>query len=165
MSVAKADLYEFIRERRSCIVATVSEKGAPEAAHVYVAATPALELIFYTLQTNRECINLRRDPRIAVVIGSDSEQTLQYEGIAKEPRGAELEDAKKVFLEMLPDRAGRFGWPGLTFFHVCPRWIRFSNYDHPWQIDEIVFPDAHNDRAETRTILQRLKSIVRWRAV
>lgn len=142
MTVSKADIYSFIRERKSGIVCTVSQNGEPQAARVYIAVTPELELIFYTLQTNRKCVNLRRDPRIAVVIGWDSEQTLQYEGTAKELCAEELDAAKAIYLDMLPDRSGRMGWPGLTFFRVKPTWLRFSNYDTPWRIDEMTFPRA-----------------------
>ncbi len=138
----KAALYAFISQHRCCVISTISAARAPEAAYVYFAATRELELIFYAIQTTRKVINLRHEPRIAAVIGFDSEQTLQYEGIADEPQYKELDEVKSLFLEALPDRANRFGWPGLTFFRVRPTWIRFSNYDEPWHINEWSFPNS-----------------------
>lgn len=141
MVIELADIYAFVRQRDSAVVSTLAENGSPQAARLYIAATPALNLIFYTLQTNRKCLNLRRDPRIAVVIGWDSEQTLQYEGVATELCDERLEEAKNIYLEALPHRAGRTDWPGLTFFEIKPVWMRFGSYESPWQIDELSFPE------------------------
>jgi hypothetical protein len=66
----------------------------------------------------------------------------QYEGIADEPQYEELDRIKMLFLEALPDRAGRPGWPGLTFIRVRPTWIRFSDYDQSWHINEWSFPNT-----------------------
>jgi hypothetical protein len=66
----------------------------------------------------------------------------QYEGIADEPQYEELDRIKMLFLEALPDRAGRLGWPGLTFIRVRPTWIRFSDYDQSWHINEWSFPNT-----------------------
>lgn len=139
MNITKKALYEFILERRNAVVATVSDRGAPEAARIYVAVTPELELIFYTLETSRKCQNLRRDPRIAVAIGWDNEQTLQYEGIADEPGDVHLDDLKRAYLEIWPDAAQRTEWPEVTFFRVRPQWIRFSSYGPRWHVDELSF--------------------------
>jgi hypothetical protein len=138
----KAALYMFICQHRCCVISTVSASRAPEAAYVYFAATRELELIFYAIQTTRKVINLRREPRVAAVIGFGSERTLQYEGIADEPQYEELDRIKRLFLEALPDRAGRLGWPGLTFIRVRPTWIRFSDYDQSWHINEWSFPNT-----------------------
>lgn len=138
--VTKSDLYDFIRARALCVMSTVSKSGAPEAALVNVAVTPALELIFYSLQTNRKCVNLRRDPRFAAVIGWENEQTVQYEGVAEELFESRLAECKKIYLDKFPDREGRSAWPGLTFFRVRPIWIRYSFYGHPWTVEEFKFP-------------------------
>ena len=141
MQVTKAVLREFVRNRDFAVISTTSENGAPEAALVNIAASDALELIFHTIQTTRKCVNLRRDPRIAAVIGGwDGERTLQFEGIADEPKQPELERLKAIYREMCPDAACRDGWPGLTYFRIRPKWVRFSNYDRPWSIQELTFP-------------------------
>ena len=146
------DLYAFIHARRLCVVSTVSETGAPEAALVNIAVTPDLELIFYTLQTNRKCVNLRRNPRVAAVVGWEESQTLQYEGVAHEPVETELTDCERIYLERFPDRVGQSMWPGLTFFRVRPLWIRYSSYEHPWHVEEFSFSAREAEAPQQRAV-------------
>lgn len=120
MTIEKKVLFEFIRTRGSGVVSTTSASGAPEAALVNIAVTENLELIFYALQTTRKCINLRRDPRIAVVVGRDDENTLQYEGGVDEPRDEELTRLKKTYRASRPNVEFQMEWPGLTYFRVRP---------------------------------------------
>ncbi|MEI9931371.1 MAG: pyridoxamine 5'-phosphate oxidase family protein [Rhizomicrobium sp.] len=82
MSLDKNTLVAFIRQHHVGVVSTVGANRSPEAALVYLAATDDLELVFYALQDTRKCVNLRRDPRIAAVIGWDDKKSLQYEGVA-----------------------------------------------------------------------------------
>jgi predicted pyridoxine 5'-phosphate oxidase superfamily flavin-nucleotide-binding protein len=140
MAVSKQELYDFIRARPLAVLATVSGDGAPEAALVGIAVTPDLELIFDTLDATRKFPNLKRDPRIAFVIGWDSEETLQYEGLADQPDGEALEQLKKIYFAAVPDGEARQDWPGLTYFRVRPRWVRFSSYYRPRRVDEMTFP-------------------------
>jgi hypothetical protein len=140
--VTKSDLYTFMKARDLCVVSTQSKDGAPQSALVNIAVTPALELIFYTIQTNRKCVNLRRDPRLAVAIGWDDETTLQYEGVADEPEDVDLANCKRIYLERFPERDGPSTWPGLTFFRVRPVWIRHSCYRKPWSVEEFSFPKS-----------------------
>jgi len=97
MALRKDTLVAFIRARKLGVVSSVSASGAPEAALVNLAVTDELALIFCALQDTRKCTNLRRDPRIAVVIGWDDDKTLQYEGIADEPMNPELETFKQIY--------------------------------------------------------------------
>lgn len=139
MSLQKKALVDFILARGLGVVSTTSEKGLPEAALVNLVVTDALELVFYTLQDARKCTNLRRDPHIAVVIGWNDEKTLQYEGIADEPAGSELERLKQVYAASRPDAATQMGWPGLTYFRVRPKWVRLSDYGSRWSVEEMTF--------------------------
>jgi hypothetical protein len=95
------------------------------------AVTDALELVFDTLDVTRKAANLRRDPRIAVVIGWDEvadERTLQLEGIADEPTGEERARLVATYLEKFPDGLQRQQWPGLIYVRVRPTWLRYSDY-------------------------------------
>ena len=122
------DLFRFMDAQRLTVLATVSSPGKPEAAIVGFAVTPELEIIFDTLNTTRKYANLMANPHIAFVIG-EGEITLQYEGIAEEPRGDSLARAKEVYFRKWPDGPDRQDWPGLTYFLVRPLWIRYSDYD------------------------------------
>jgi pyridoxine/pyridoxamine 5'-phosphate oxidase len=137
--VTKNELYQFIRQYDLCVVSSVSPQGAPEAALVGYAVTPALELIFDTTDATRKCPNLRNNPHLAAVIGWADERTVQYEGIVDEPKGAELERLKSVYFEKFPDGEARASWPGLTYFRVKPTWIRYSCYYRPRLVEEFTF--------------------------
>jgi general stress protein 26 len=126
-----ADLLTFVRRSKLAVVSTTSSAGAPQAAVVGIAVTDALEIVFDTLETSRKAVNLRRDARIALVIGWDEEQTVQCEGIADEPAGAELERIKAVYIATFPDGVARQSWPGLTYFRVRLRWARYSDFRTP----------------------------------
>jgi uncharacterized protein YhbP (UPF0306 family) len=130
VAMTKAELVAFIGKQRHGVQASVAAAGQPQAAVVGIAVTDAAELIFDTLSSTRKCANLRRDPRIAFVI-TDDERTVQYEGLADEPTGAELDRCKAIYFRKFPDGPTRLAWPGITYFRVRPTWIRFSDFSGP----------------------------------
>lgn len=138
--ITTAELYAFMRNRKEAVVATNSLSGPPEAALVYIAVTTDLDVIFHALQFTRKVKNLRRDPRIAIVIGWNCMQTVQYEGTAREAEGSSRQDVERLYLEICPEAAKRVNWPDIVFFRVRPKWIRFSDYGQPWRVDELTFP-------------------------
>jgi general stress protein 26 len=124
-------LLEFLRRHRLAVQASVSATGSPQAAVVGFAVTDQFEMIFDTLESTRKARNLRQNRRMALVIGGSNdgdERTVQYEGLADEPSGAELERLKQVYYAAYPDGPSRLSWPGLIYVRVRPRWIRYSNY-------------------------------------
>jgi pyridoxine/pyridoxamine 5'-phosphate oxidase len=128
-AVTPAELVSFMRAQPWAVEASVDASGSPQAAVIGVAVTDDLELVFDTVNTTRKCANLRRDPRIALVIGWDDAQTVQYEGIADEPTPEELEERLlPIYLARFPDGAERRSWPDITYFRVRPRWIRYSDF-------------------------------------
>ena len=123
-----AELVSFMRRHRLAIEASVSAHGGPQAAVVGFAVSDVGELFFDTLSTTRKCRNLRQDPRIALVVGWDEERTVQYEGIADEPSGAELARLKELYFAVFPDGRERERWPDITYFRVRPIWARYSDF-------------------------------------
>jgi len=125
------ELLEFLRRHRLAVQASVSATNGPQAAVVGFAVTDQFEIVFDTLDSSRKARNLRQNSRLALVIGGSNdgeEQTVQYEGIADEPSGAELERLKQVYYAAYPDGPSRLSWPGLIYVSVRPTWIRYSNY-------------------------------------
>lgn len=59
------------------------------------------------------------------------ERTVQYEGIAKELAGEQLEQLQPIYFATWPDGVERKQWPGITWFVIRPRWIRFSDFNIP----------------------------------
>jgi pyridoxine/pyridoxamine 5'-phosphate oxidase len=126
--VIRTDLLAFLRRHRYCVQASVSATGAPQAAVVGFAVSDDLELVFDTSGATRKMANLRRDGRIALVVGWDEEQTLQLEGLADEPRGHDLARLKEVYFAAWPDGVERQGWSGITHVRVRPTWARYSDF-------------------------------------
>ena len=129
--ITPTTLLEFIRQHRLAVQASVGATDSPQAAVVGFAITDQFEIVFDTLDSTRKAQNLRRNPRVALVIGGvgpGDERTVQYEGIADEPSGAELERLKAVYYDVYPDGPNRRSWRGLIYVRVRPTWIRYSDY-------------------------------------
>ena len=99
--MTRRELYQFLRKNRFAVVSTINP-ASPQAAVVGVAVTEALDLIFDTLSTSRKYANLRTDPRVALTVWEGA-QTVQYEGVADLPDGADLDACKRVYFEAWPD--------------------------------------------------------------
>jgi len=141
----KQEILEFLRVHRLAVQATASIDGRPQAAVVGYAITDNFEIVFDTLASTRKALNLRANPRLAFVIGglkTADERTVQYEGIADEPTGAELERLKTAYYAVFPDGPSRLSWPGLIYVRVRPSWIRYSDYNSdPPEIVELRAQD------------------------
>jgi general stress protein 26 len=138
-------LLEFLRRHRLAVEASVSATDSPQAAVVGIAVTDRLEIVFDTVDSTRKARNLRRNPKLAFVIGgltAGDERTVQYEGIADEPSGAELERLKAIYYGVYPDGPSRLSWPGLIYVRVRPTWIRYTDYTvDPTEIVEFSADD------------------------
>ena len=74
-----------------------------------------------------------------------SECTVQYEGVADEPFGSELERLLDLYFGAFPDGRSRRSWPGLIYVRMRPTWIRFSNFSaDPPEIVEFRSEDLDN---------------------
>lgn len=142
MSITTSELLGFLRTQRLAVQASRGSNESVQAALVGIAVTDTLEIVFDTLATTRKARNLRLSPRMALVIGgwmAGDERTVQYEGIADEPEGAELERLKETYFAAWPDGPSRANWPGLTYVRVRPTWIRYSDFNQsPPLIAEFV---------------------------
>jgi general stress protein 26 len=139
----REQLLEFMRSHRYAVEASVSPSGGAQAAVVGIVVTDAFEILFDTLAETRKARNLRRNGAIAFVIGGtapDDERSVQYEGVADQPAGAELEQLTALYLERFPDGRERQSWPGLIYLRVRPTWLRYSDFSH--DPPEIVELDA-----------------------
>jgi hypothetical protein len=138
--MTRAALLEFMRGHRVAVQASVSPLDAAQAAVVGIAITDRFEIVFDTLSSSRKAQNLRRNPKIAFVIGGladGEERTVQFEGVADEPAGEELERLKRIYYAVYPDGPSRLSWPGLIYVRVRPVWIRFSDFtaDPPTMVE------------------------------
>lgn len=126
-----ADLLDFLRTQRLAVQASRGERDGVQAALVGIAVTDSFEIVFDTLSTSRKAHNLRRNHRVALVIGgwmAGNERTVQYEGTVDEPTGALLERLKTAYFAAWPDGPSRASWPGLVYIRARPTWIRYSDF-------------------------------------
>jgi uncharacterized protein YhbP (UPF0306 family) len=127
--MTKEELFCFIARQDLAVLATNSPSNAPQAALMGIAVTPELELIFDTVKSSRKYPNLIANPRVALVIGWNNEITVQYEGQASELQGEELKRCKEIYFQKWKDGPVREKWPGIVYFVVRPKWIRYCDYN------------------------------------
>jgi general stress protein 26 len=136
------DLLHFLREHRLAAEASVSTASGAQAAVVGFAVSDDFEMIFDTLDSTRKVANIRHNPKIAFVVGGfavGDERTAQYEGVADEPAGPELDRLAEVYYRVYPEGRSRRSWPSLIYIRVRPTWIRYSDYNvDPPQIVEFT---------------------------
>jgi pyridoxine/pyridoxamine 5'-phosphate oxidase len=136
----RAALFTFLAQHRYGVVSSIAGDGTPQSALVGIAVTPELEIVFDTLTSSRKYRNLMERPACSFVVGWSGEQTVQFEGTAIEPRGAELKRYQDVYFDAWPDGRSRMAWPAITLLAVRPKWIRYSDFDRqPPLIDETRF--------------------------
>jgi hypothetical protein len=137
----KTSIYAFMTGYRYGVVSSIATNRAPQSALVVIAVTPELEIVFDTLNSTRKYKNLIKRPSCSFVVGWGGEKTVQYEGVAAEPKGEELERCQEAYFTVWPDGLARMSWPGIAYFVVRPKWIRYSDYDQsPPLIEEMLFP-------------------------
>ena len=124
-------LLAFMRQARYAVQASVNDDGGPQAALVGVVVSDQFEVFFDTLGSSRKAGNLRRRPRAAMVLGpagADAAQTVQLEGPADEPSGADLARLLDLYFERFPDGRDRQRSSDVAYWRVRPAWIRFSDF-------------------------------------
>ncbi|HUB30874.1 MAG TPA: pyridoxamine 5'-phosphate oxidase family protein [Terracidiphilus sp.] len=137
----KTAMYAFLCRSRYGVLSYLSPAGTPRSALVGVATTHEFEIVFDTVKTSRKYGDLRERPCCSIVLWPGGEQTVQLEGTAFEPEGADREGYREAYFAVWPDGRHRLSWPGLTHFVVRPRWIRCVDYDRsPPLIEEVRFP-------------------------
>ena len=132
VSITRAALLSFMRSRRYAVQSSLHPSGGAQSAIVGIAVSDDFEIIFDTLGSSRKGQNLRHRPDIAFVIGSlegADERTVQYEGRADEPQGAERARLTELYFKVFSDGRERQKWPDLAYFRATPRWLRYSDYN------------------------------------
>lgn len=108
-----------MRQEPYAVQASVTAHATPQAALVGVVVTNRFEVFFDTLAPSRKAVNLRQNSAAALVIGpaaAGSKHTVQLEGVADEPTGAELERLLEEYFTRFPDGRERLQWPGISYW-------------------------------------------------
>ena len=141
--MTKTDLLKFMRTHSLAVQASVSPLGGPQSAVIGFVVSDNFHIFFDTLDTTRKAQNLRQNPMISFVIGGlikGDERTVQYEGIADEPKGQELDSLTELYFTRFPDGRERQSRTGLIYIRAKPIWIRYSDFNQdPPEILEFDF--------------------------
>lgn len=132
MSIKKS--LEFLKENETCVLATVTKDGTPQAATVGYSVGEDFSFLIGTNKSTRKYQNLKNNNRVALVVGIAGSKTVQIEGLAKE---LELTDKLvEVHLNKLPSAVKFKIQPGQTYFLIKPNWLRFTDYSAKQQFFE-----------------------------
>ena len=122
------------------VLGYLSPQDTPRSALVGIGVTTELEIVFDTVSSSRKYGDLLANPAASFVIGWEGEVTVQLEGQAFQPTGAELAQYQQVYFAAWPECREHLTWPGIAYFVVRPQWIRYSDYDQrPPLIQEFSF--------------------------
>lgn len=123
----KSVIYGYLKQNKYMSLATCSKQGSPEVATVeYVLDGD--ELIINTYVYYRKYQNLIDNPKVACVVTTDHEITLQFEGKVEQLEGDEASRAKQKMLEFDPSFAEFFSEKDSRFFKIYPTWMRLRDY-------------------------------------
>ncbi len=138
-TIARPQILAFLKTKKFGVVASVSPEGKPQAAVVGIAVTDDLEILFDTLTTTRKVRNLRRARSVSLVVGWDRDEiTVQIDGIADEPHGAELARLKETYFAAHPGGREREAWPHITWVRIRPQWLRYSDFSSGGTVVELT---------------------------
>lgn len=138
--MTRTQLFDLIAKHKLGVLGYLSPQGVPRSALVGIAVTPELEIVFDTVSSSRKYGSLIANPAASFVIGWEGEVTVQYEGRAFQPTGADLARYQQVYFGAWPDGPDRLSWPGIAYFVVQPQWIRYSDFDRrPPLIEDLIF--------------------------
>jgi general stress protein 26 len=139
--MTKEFIYNFIKQHTIGVISTSTKEHRPEAALIGIAVSEELEIIFDTVKSSRKYVNILQNPFVALVIGWDNETTIQYEGKATELSGKEDDYLREIYFGVYKDGRERAEtWPDLVHFKITPNWIRYSNFNDPVVIEEMIAP-------------------------
>ena len=123
-----AAMIAYVREQRDGVVATVGADGAPQAAYLELTATDRGEVVFDARAVSRKIANIGHDARVAVVVGGRDGTTLQYEGRADLPEGAERARCTAAYVAAFPHYEPSMSDPSVVVVRITPVWARHGDY-------------------------------------
>lgn len=92
--MSDAEVSAFIEERRSLQVATLNRDGSPHLTTLWFAVVDG-DIVFETFTKSQKILNLRRDPRIAVLV-EDGTRYDELRGVSINGRAELYDDPERV---------------------------------------------------------------------
>jgi pyridoxine/pyridoxamine 5'-phosphate oxidase len=133
-------IYNFLNVHPLAVMSTVQANGGPQAAVVGFGQTKDLEILIGTYNSSRKYKNLTMNSAVALVIGWDNGETIQYEGNARKLRSDELDLIRDNYWVKNPQAEAYHQNSGERYFIITPTWIRYTDLKvEPWDIKELKF--------------------------
>ena len=92
--ISDEEIWKFVEEQKSLQVATLSSDGSPHLTTLWFAVVDG-DIVFETFTKSQKIVNLRRDPRIAVLV-EDGTRYDQLRGVAINGRAELVTDPERV---------------------------------------------------------------------
>lgn len=133
--------YDFIKEHHLAVISTVNTQSLPEAAIIAFSIKQDFEIYIATFDSSRKVANIKRNPRVALVIGWEHGKTVQLEGEAKQVEDSEeIKEIEWGALEKMPTIVKYIKPERAVFFKIIPKWLRYSDFSsEPWVREELKF--------------------------
>lgn len=122
------DAANFLDQHDTCVIATVSTDGKPEAATVGFSHDESFKILIATNQSTRKAKNLLSNPKIALVTGFEGAETVQIEGVAEMKTIEELGDRLEKHFTKVPGARKHVSEAGQAYFLITPSWLRHTNF-------------------------------------
>lgn len=136
---ARTRALNFLRAHPLAALSTINEDGTPHAAPIYVYADDDLTFYFIAETSTRKFTNLKHQPRVALTVADDEQQTtVQVTGRAElmsEPKRVDWVYTQLAKLRPKDD----LGWlPPVTkvnegemmILELIPDWVRYADFKH-----------------------------------
>jgi PPOX class probable F420-dependent enzyme len=94
IQMTEAELWPFIESHKSLQVVTLNKDGSPHLTTLWFAIVDGA-IVFETFSKSQKIVNLRRDPRIAVLV-EDGETYDQLRGVSINGKAELVDGADKV---------------------------------------------------------------------
>lgn len=136
----KPQILDFIKLQSLAVLSTIGEDGRPQAAVIGFGQTDDFELLFGTDDFSRKYRNMQANPAVALVIGGESGQTVQYEGVAEELSRDDLQLVRDNYWRKTPLAEKYDANDSQRYFIVRPKWLRYTDLKKtPREIVELEF--------------------------
>lgn len=133
----KEIVYEYLKQNAYMSLATASADAVPEVATVeYLVDGDSL--LINTVVQYRKYGNLVTNPKVAGVVTTGHEKTLQFNATVVELADVEAEQAKQKLLAFDPSFKDFFSEENTRFFRISPTWLRLRDYtQQPMKVIEL----------------------------
>ncbi|MCT2593519.1 pyridoxamine 5'-phosphate oxidase family protein [Streptomyces sp. N2-109] len=121
----------FLSAHGDGVLSTLGPDGSPQSAYLTLAVTDRGELVFDAREVSRKVANLRRDGRVAVVVGGRDGVTLQAEGLADIPAGDERQRCADAYQDAFPQFASSLQDSAIVVVRVRIAWARLGDFRSP----------------------------------